>query len=57
MTDAPRVKLEWMVGDEWTPALHASGKPIESDGPEIERLLETEPTYDEALNLPSRTSK
>ena len=54
--DRPLVSLERRGEDgEWSPALRLSGAAIDSRGPEIELLLETEPSYDDEKFLEERS--
>ena len=53
--DTPRVALEKRVDEEWVPFSYPHGGPVHSGGPEIEILLEVDPSYDDALNIDART--
>lgn len=54
-TDLPLVTLEVKEGDEFVPYLRMNGAPLESDGPEIEISLATQPTYKESIGVTPRT--
>ena len=43
--DMPRVTLEWLDGDTWVVATDASGRPVDSTGPEILIATTPDPLY------------
>lgn len=54
-TDMPVVTLEILDGEAFVPYLRKNGAPLESDGPEIELSLTTEPTYQQSIGVTPRT--
>jgi hypothetical protein len=53
-TDLPIVTLEVKDGESFVPYLRKNGAPLESNGPEIEVSLTTEPTYQESIGVTAR---